>query len=37
VLPESKAQGLKPGDNANIIFDAKRIHIFRASSGQAIA
>ncbi len=37
VLPESKAQGLKPGDKTNITFDKNKIHIFRASSGQAIA
>jgi multiple sugar transport system ATP-binding protein len=37
VLSESKAQGLKPGDAANITFDTSKIHIFRASSGQAIA
>jgi multiple sugar transport system ATP-binding protein len=37
VLPESKAQGLKPGDAADIRFDTSKIHIFRASSGQAIA
>jgi ABC-type sugar transport system ATPase subunit len=37
VLPEGAAQGLRPGDTANITFDANKIHIFRASSGQAIA
>ena len=37
VLPESKASRLKPGDAANVVLDPSRIHIFRASSGQAIA
>ncbi len=37
VLPENKASKLKPGDAANVVLDPDRIHIFRASSGQAIA
>ena len=37
LLPESKAQGLAPGDAAHIAFDTNKIHIFRATSGQAIA
>jgi ABC-type sugar transport system ATPase subunit len=37
VLPESKAQGLKPGDDAHISINSDKIHIFRASSGMAIA
>jgi multiple sugar transport system ATP-binding protein len=37
VLPESKAQALKPGQPAAIHLDPKKFHIFRASSGQAMA
>lgn len=37
VLPESRAAGMKPGDAMMISVDANKIHIFRASSGQAIA
>lgn len=36
VLPESKATGMKPGDMAGIKFDPKRVHIFRAATGQAM-
>ena len=35
VLPESRATSLKPGDAANIGIDPKKLHVFRASSGQA--
>jgi multiple sugar transport system ATP-binding protein len=35
VLPESRALGLKPGDAASIMIDPKKIHIFRADSGEA--
>jgi multiple sugar transport system ATP-binding protein len=35
VLPESRALGLKPGDAASITIDTKKIHIFRADSGEA--
>ena len=35
VLPESRATSLKPGDAANIGIDPSKLHIFRASSGQA--
>jgi multiple sugar transport system ATP-binding protein len=37
VLPESAAISLKPGDAANIAFDANRIHLFRADSGEALS
>lgn len=35
VLPESRASSVKPGDTASIAIDPKKIHLFRASSGQA--
>ncbi|MBL8791660.1 MAG: ABC transporter ATP-binding protein [Rhizobiales bacterium] len=37
VLPESAATGLAPGQGASIYLDPKKFHVFRASSGQAIA
>jgi len=37
LLPESVATGLAPGQNASIYLDPKKFHVFRASSGQAIA
>jgi ABC-type sugar transport system ATPase subunit len=37
VLPESAASSLRPGQQASIILDPSKFHIFRASSGQAIA
>ncbi|MFT3673875.1 ABC transporter ATP-binding protein [Aestuariivirga sp.] len=37
LLPESIATGLAPGQNASIYLDPKKFHVFRASSGQAIA
>jgi multiple sugar transport system ATP-binding protein len=36
VLPEAQASSMKPGDRAPIAFDAKKIHVFRAASGQAM-
>jgi multiple sugar transport system ATP-binding protein len=35
VLPESRATAVRPGDTAAITIDANKLHIFRASSGQA--
>ena len=37
VLPESAASGLHPGQQASVILDPGKFHIFRASSGQVIA
>jgi multiple sugar transport system ATP-binding protein len=37
VLPESAASGLRPGQQASVVLDPSKFHIFRASSGQAIA
>jgi multiple sugar transport system ATP-binding protein len=37
VLPESVASGLKPGQPAPVMLDPTKFHVFRASSGQAIA
>jgi multiple sugar transport system ATP-binding protein len=37
VLPESAASGLRPGQQAAVILDPSKFHIFRASSGQVIA
>jgi len=37
VLPESAATGLQPGQQAAVVLDPSKFHIFRASSGQAIA
>lgn len=37
VLPESAASGLEPGQSAAVVLDPSKFHIFRASSGQAIA
>lgn len=37
VLPESAATSLQPGQAASVYLDPKKFHIFRASSGQAIA
>jgi multiple sugar transport system ATP-binding protein len=37
VLPESVASGLRPGQPAPVILDPTKFHVFRASSGQAIA
>lgn len=37
VLPESVAASLQPGQSATIHLDPKKFHIFRASSGQALA
>src|SRR5688500_1482979 len=37
VLPESAASGLQPGQHAAVVLDPSKFHIFRASSGQAIA
>jgi ABC-type sugar transport system ATPase subunit len=37
VLPESIASGLQPGQSAPIMLDPTKFHVFRASSGQAIA
>ena len=36
VLPESAASGLRPDQQASVILDSSKFHIFRASSGQAI-
>lgn len=36
VLPEAAAAGLQPGQQASIVFDAGKLHVFRASNGQAI-
>jgi multiple sugar transport system ATP-binding protein len=37
VLPESVASGLRAGQQAAVILDPSKFHIFRASSGQVIA
>ncbi len=37
VLPESAASGLQPGQQASVVLDPGKFHIFRASSGQVIA
>ena len=37
VLPESAAAGLQPGQQAAVVLDPSKFHIFRASSGQVIA
>jgi multiple sugar transport system ATP-binding protein len=37
VLPESGAIALRPGQHLPIHLDPKKFHIFRASSGQALA
>jgi ABC-type sugar transport system ATPase subunit len=37
VLPESAAAGLRPGQQASVILDPRKFHVFRASNGQAIA
>jgi multiple sugar transport system ATP-binding protein len=37
VLPESAASGLHPGQQASVVLDPGKFHIFRASSGQVIA
>ncbi len=36
-LSEAGAVGMKPGDSAPLIIDPKKIHVFRAASGQAFA
>ncbi len=36
VLPEASAAALRPGQAAAIVFEPKRIHIFRAASGQVM-
>lgn len=36
VLPEQAATAMKPGDSLPIAFDADKIHLFRAASGQAM-
>ena len=36
VLPESQASRLKPGDKTTINIDPKKIHVFRAATGQAM-
>ena len=37
VLPESAASSLRPGQQAAVVLDPSKFHIFRASSGQVIA
>ena len=37
VLPESAATRLQPGQQAAVVLDPSKFHIFRASSGQVIA
>ena len=37
MLPESVASRLQPGQPASVILDPTKFHVFRASSGQAIA
>jgi multiple sugar transport system ATP-binding protein len=37
VLSESAASGLIPGQQASVVLDPSKFHVFRASSGQAIA
>src|SRR4051812_18848903 len=36
VLPEAAASGLQPGQQASIVLDPAKLHVFRASNGQAI-
>ena len=36
VLPESVATGMKPGDSVPVTFDTRKIHLFRADTGQAM-
>jgi len=36
VLPEASAAKLRPGDETAIVLDPGRLHIFRASDGQAM-
>jgi multiple sugar transport system ATP-binding protein len=36
VLPESAAAGLRPDQQASVILDQSKFHIFRSSSGQAM-
>jgi ABC-type sugar transport system ATPase subunit len=36
VVPESVAASLQPGDNASIMINHNKFHIFRASNGQAM-
>jgi multiple sugar transport system ATP-binding protein len=36
VLPEASALGMQPGDEASIVIDPERIHVFRAANGQAM-
>jgi multiple sugar transport system ATP-binding protein len=36
VLPEQSAIGMKPGDAVPVTFDTRKIHIFRAATGQAM-
>ena len=36
VLPESRAIGMKPGDQIPIVLDTAKFHIFRAANGQAM-
>lgn len=36
VLPEAAASGLQPGQQAAIVLDPRKLHVFRASNGQAI-
>jgi ABC-type sugar transport system ATPase subunit len=36
VLPEAAASGLRPGQQASIVLDPAKLHVFRASNGQAI-
>jgi len=36
VLPESAASGLRPDQQASVILDQSKFHIFRSSSGQAM-
>ena len=37
VLPEAAAAAMRPGDAVPIAIDSKKIHIFRAATGQAMA
>jgi multiple sugar transport system ATP-binding protein len=36
VLPEAAASGLQPGQQASIVLDPTKLHVFRASNGRAI-
>jgi multiple sugar transport system ATP-binding protein len=36
VLPEAAASGLERGQQASIVLDPRKLHVFRASNGQAI-